>query len=92
LVLGREELAGLLGEVDENGAGLEHREVAVVAVDDRGDAAVRINFEEPRLLLVALRERELLDGVLEAHLLEGDRDLVAVGGGCRVEVDHAGRG
>jgi hypothetical protein len=86
-----EELAGLLGEVDENGAALEHGEVVGLAVDDRRDPRVGVDGAEPRLLLIALRQREGVERVGEGHLLEGDGDLVTVGGGCRVEVDHAAR-
>ena len=49
----RPELAGLLGEIHQDGAGFEHGE-AVVAVDDRGDAVVRADLEELGLELLVL--------------------------------------
>ena len=52
----RQQLPGLLGEIDHQSARLEHREVVVVVIDDRGNAAVRIDLEEPGLLLLLLVE------------------------------------
>ncbi len=48
----RHQPAGLLGEVDEDRARLEDREVALVVVDDRRDATVGVDGEEPGLLLL----------------------------------------
>src|ERR1041384_2338373 len=55
----RQEPAGLLGEMDQNGAGFEyrHRAVRVVMIDDGRHAVVRADREELRLELVALADR-----------------------------------
>ena len=52
--VGRHELAGLLGEIDHDRAGLEDGEVVRIVIDDRGDAAVRIDREVPGLFLLVL--------------------------------------
>ena len=59
-------------------------------VRDGGDAAIGVDLEEPRLLLLVLAERELGDLVLEAELLEHHGDFDAIGGLGRVEVDGGG--
>src|SRR5690606_20759380 len=74
----RHQLSGLLGEVDQNRARLEHDEVVLVVVDDRRNAAVRIQLEVPRFLLLFLLERDRTHRVREPELLESDRDLVSV--------------
>src|SRR6185437_5610420 len=57
-------------------------------VDDRGDAVVRRDREERRLELLALADVHRMDLVLEPGLLEEERDLVAVGRGPVMKVDH----
>ena len=39
-----------------------------------------VDLKEPRLLLLVLAELQLVHVVLQAEFLEGDGDLVAVGG------------
>ena len=65
--VGRQQLPGLLGEIDHDRARLEHREAAVVVIDDRRDAAVRIDLEVPRLLLLALLEVDAAEPCTEAR-------------------------
>lgn len=72
-----------IDEVLQDGAGLKHVDRLAVlegAVGDGGHAAVRIDGEEPRLLLHARVEIDFLDGVREAELLERDRDFDPVRG------------
>ncbi len=92
LRVGGQQPAGLLGEVDQDRAGLEHCEVAGLAIDDGGDAAVGRNPEELRALLLEPREVDHVHRVGQLELLEGDRDLVAVGGGGGVQVYHLADG
>ena len=88
LVLGYE-LAGLVGEIEQDGAGLEQR-AAVVAVDDRGDAVVGADLQEVGLELLVLGDVDRMCGIVEPALLEHDGDLAAVGRRPRVEIDHLG--
>ena len=61
-------------------------------IRQRGDAAVGVDFEVPRLLLRILGELDLGRFVGQGELFEGDGDLDAVRGlGC-VEVDVGGLG
>ena len=88
----RHEAAGLLGEVDEDGAGLEHRDgraaVRRCIVDDRRHAVVGADRQELGLELVALGDVDGEDPVGDARLLDEDRDLVAVGRRPVVQIDH----
>ena len=51
-------------QVAENGAALPDGEAAVIVVDDDGDAAVRVQGDEPGLLLDELINVDGLGGVL----------------------------
>src|SRR5262249_19194240 len=88
----RQELAGFLREVDENGAGLEHRNrfaaVLRVVIDDRRHAVVRRKGPELRPELLALADIHRYDPVRQPGLLEKDRDLVAVRRRPIIEIDH----
>jgi hypothetical protein len=57
-------------------------------VDDRGQASVRVDLAEGGLQLVALQHVVGDQAIGKAELLQQDRDLVAVGGGHEVDVDH----
>jgi hypothetical protein len=59
-------------------------------VHDRRDLVVGRDLQELGIELVALADVDRLDRVLESRLLEEHRDLVAVGRGPVVEVDHRG--
>jgi len=50
-----EQLAGLVGEVDQDRARL-HQAQPIVAIDDRRDTIVRCNLEKIRLELFVLRD------------------------------------
>ncbi len=87
-----EQLAGLVGEVDENGARFEDRlgrAACAVVVDDGRDLVIGADTQEVRRELLASAQIDHAHLVGEAELLERDGDFETVGGGCRVEVDHA---
>ena len=89
--IGRQELAGLLGEVDQDRAGFEHRDrlaVGAVGIDHGRHLVVRRDLEELGLELVARADVDRDHVVGQPAFLEHDVDLVAVGRGPRVEVDH----
>jgi hypothetical protein len=90
--IARQELPRLLGEIEQHGAGFEHRDRLAAAgrraIDQRGDAVVRGDGEEFRLELLALADVHRHEVVGQPGLLEEDRDLVAVRRGPIVEVDH----
>ena len=54
LAIGRHKLAGFLGEINQNRAGLEDDKVPFVAIDDRRNTPIGIDFEIARLFLLAL--------------------------------------
>jgi hypothetical protein len=87
------EAPGLVGQVAQDRAGLEHRDrlaqVVGLAVDDRRHLVVRRERQELRPELVALADVHRLDGVGQAGFLQEQGDLVAVGGGPVVQLDHA---
>src|SRR4051794_13382296 len=87
LALGREQLAGLVGEIDENCARL-HQRLTTVVIDDRGDAIVRRDFQKLRFELFVFSDVDRMRRVGEPKLLERDGDLAAVGSRPGVEVDH----
>ncbi len=88
----RDELAGLVGEIEQDRARFEHRDRLAAAggrvVDQRRDAVVGRHRQKVRLELLALADVHRLDVVGEAGLLEEDRDLVAVRRRPIVEVEH----
>src|SRR4029077_4743733 len=77
----RQKLAGLLGEVKQDGAGFEETEgraARPVRIDDRGNLAVwvqRQEFGRPGFILADVDGMRL---VWQPHLLQRDRDLDAV--------------
>ena len=87
LVLGarilRPELAGLLGDVHHDGAGLEHADgraaVLGLVVDHHGHAVIGVHPQEVLVELVALLDVHWRDLVFQPALLEQDGDLLAVG-------------
>src|SRR5262245_55608432 len=86
----RQQAPGLLGQVDQDRAGLEDREIALVPVDGGGNPPVRVDGEEPGLLLLELGQVDRVHLVGEAELLEGDRGFPAVRRRRGVENDHGG--
>ena len=92
--IARKKLAGLLGEILENRAGLEHVErplaVSGFMIHDRRDAVVRRNREKLRRKLLAFADVDRLDLIGKTGLFQKDRDLVAVWCGPVVQIDHGG--
>ena len=67
----RQQLAGLVGEIDQDRAGF-HQAHPVVAVDDRRNAIVRADFQEFGLELLVLADVDGVDGIGQSHFLERD--------------------
>lgn len=87
-----------IDEVLQDCAGLPHLDFLAVGkgtVGNGGHAAVRIDGEEPRLLLDVRGEVDFLDGVRETKLLERDGDFGPVGGlrsvQCNCRSSHSAR-
>ena len=83
----RQQLAGLVGEIDHQRAGF-HQADAGVGIDDRGDAVVRADLEKFRLELFVLADVDRMHRVGQADLLQHDGGLAAVRRGPGVEFDH----
>ena len=77
LVRDRDALLGvvLVDEVEDNRVGLPEREVAVVVVHERGDAPVRVEVRERRLLVLARGEVEVDGLVGQPELFEHEGDF-----------------
>ena len=54
----------MLREVEQHRRALEHTRAAAVRVDERGDASIRVDREEPWLLLLARAQVELVDAAM----------------------------
>src|SRR5712671_6407621 len=78
-------LAGLLGEVKQNGVAVEHEHAVVV---DRRHLAVRVHFQKFRLELIALAGVDRHQLVRQAGLFQEQRDLVRVWRSVEVEFQH----
>ena len=88
-----EQLAGLLGEIEQDRAGFEQAErlaAGAVGIEDRRDLAVRIERQEFRRLLVVLAEVDQMRLVGQPGLLQHDRHLHAVGRRQRIELEAVG--
>src|SRR5208283_3379466 len=59
-----------------------------IAIDDRGNLAVRTNLDELRLELIAVANVHRMYRVLEAALFEHDGGFASVGRRPGVEIDH----
>ncbi len=70
-----QELAGLLGEIEQDGVAVEHEHAVIV---DRRHLAVRIDLEKFRLELVALAGIDGNELVGQAGFFQKQRDLVRV--------------
>jgi hypothetical protein len=89
----RDQLAGLVGEIQQDRAGFEQRErlaVRAVRIDDRGDLVVRVQRQERGRELVVGVEAHEMRLVGQAGFLEHDRHLDAVRRRQRVELDAVG--
>ena len=93
--IARQEPAGLFGEIEQDGAGLEQRDrraaVLRLVVDDGRHAVVRGDLEEVGLELLALADIDRVDRIGRVRLFEEQRDLVPVGRRPVIEVDHRER-
>ena len=91
---GRQEFSGLLAEIEQDGAGLEHadrRAVGAVGIDDGRDLVVRADGEKRRGELLLLADVDGNDRVGQRHFLQRHADLAAVGRVPGVEFDgHVG--
>ena len=84
-------LPGLLGEVEQDGGGIEDARLLAarpVGVDDRRHLAVRVDRPEGRRVLLALAgvDRDRLVG--QARLFQEERDLRGVRRRVEIEADH----
>jgi len=90
-ILGQE-LPGLLREVQQDRAGLEQRQrlaaIGWLMIDDGRNAIVRRDLQEVRLELLALADVDRVHVVAQAGLFEKQGNLVAVGRGPVIQVDH----
>ena len=88
----RNELAGLVGQIEQDGAGFEQRQrrtaVGRRVIDDRRNAVVGCNREEGGRELLAGADIDRNDPVRQPALFQKKRDLVAVRRGPVVQVDH----
>jgi hypothetical protein len=88
----RHELSGLLGQIDQDRAALEHphRFAAVggCMVDDRRHPAIGVEFQEFRLVLIAAPELHRMHGIGQAAFLQHDVDFPAVRRRREMQVDH----
>ena len=66
---------------------VEDGKVAVTAVDDRRDPAVRIELQVPGLFLLTLREADRHELILHLRLVQKDQRLPAVHGVRRIQDD-----
>src|SRR5208282_1157095 len=79
--IARHHLAGLFGEIDQNGAGFENLErpaAGSIAIDDRRNLGIRIDGDVVGLELIALADMDRMNVIRQPYLLEHDGDLFAV--------------
>ena len=84
-VVGRLELAGLLGQIQQDRVAVENRHVAV---DQGGRLAVRVDRPLGRRVLFALVGVDQHDFVRQAALFEKQRHLGGIRGRMEIELDH----
>src|SRR5882672_3810355 len=89
----RQKAAGLVSQIDQDGAGFEHRKrLAAIGrrvVHDRRNPIIRADRQKVRLELVAGPDVDGDDRIGNAKLLQHDRDFPAVRRRRVIEVDHA---
>ena len=93
--VGGNELSGLLGQIKKDGARFEHRDrftaVLWLAIDNRRNAIVGRDRKELWFELIAFTDVHRNDRVRKAGLFEKNRDLVAIGRGPVIQIDHWSR-
>ena len=83
--------AGFVRQVQQDGAGLEQGirlAVRTVAIDNRGDLAVRVDGNKARRELLAFADINRVRGVGQRQFLQQDRHLAAVRRAPRVQIDQ----
>ena len=88
-----EELAGLLGEIEQDCRGIENARFLAarpIRVDDRRHLAVRVDRPERGRVLLALARVDRDDLVGEAGFFKEERDLGGVRSRVEIETDHNG--
>src|ERR1700694_1220389 len=83
--IGRQELAGLLGEVKQDRVAVENEHAVIV---DRRHLAVRIDGEKFRLELISLAGVDRHQFIGQAGLFQKQRDLVGVRRAVEVKFQH----
>src|SRR4029450_10143586 len=83
----RQELSGLVGEVDHERRRF-HQAQARIAIDDGRDAIVWADLQEVGLELLVLADVDGMYGVGQAQLLEQDGSFAAIRGRPGIEVAH----
>ena len=89
--VGRPELSGLLRQVHQDRAGLEHREglaARAVLIDDCRHAAIGIHRPELRLVLIAGDHVHVVKLPRQRDFLQHQHDLERVRAGHAVEFDR----
>src|SRR5512139_285323 len=87
----RQELAGLLGEIDQDRARFEQADrlaAGTVGIDDRRNAVVGADAQELGLELLTLGDVDLVHAIGQPALLQHYRNLAAVGRAPRMKLDH----
>ena len=85
--VGGQELAGLLGQVQQDGVAVEHRGIAI---HQRRRLGVGVDGQEGRVVLLALARVDGHQLVRQARLLQVEGDFEGVGRGVEVEGEHGG--
>ena len=86
-----DEASGLLAEVEQDRARIEHPRLAAarpLGVDDRRHLAVRVDGAKGGRVLLALGRVDGNDFVRQAELLEHQRDLGRIGRRVEIEADQ----
>ena len=83
----RQQLSGLVGEIDHDRRRLHQAHPGVV-VDDGGDAVVRADLQELGLELLVLADVDGVCGIGQSQLLEQDGGFAAIGRRPGIEINH----
>ena len=83
----RQQLAGLVGEIDQDHARLHQRDV-VLAVDDRRDSIVWRDLQKVGCELLVFRDVDGVHRIGQTEFFQCDGDLAAIRRRPSVEIDH----